>query len=108
MLLRTELLGEREGFVRTPRTPPAYGPVVTPVQKQTGSVDCSAFSIAFAYYAALGENVGRATFVHEEMRQHLMQCFEGGKLEPFLRESKKMHRYKKTFLYFSILYLWTS
>ena len=72
---------------------------VIPVQQQTGSVDCGVFSIAFAYHAALGENVGRITFAQQEMRQHLVQCFYARKLTPFPKESKKMHRCRKRHLF---------
>ena len=72
---------------------------VIPVQQQTGSVDCGVFSIAFAYHAALGENVGRITFAQQEMRQHLVQCFYARKLTPFPKESKKVHRCRKRHLF---------
>ena len=61
---------------------------VIPVQQQMGSVDCGVFSIAFAYHGALGENVGRTTFAQEEMRHHLVQCFQSKKLMPFPGGSK--------------------
>ena len=75
---------------------------VMPVQQQTGSVDCGVFSIAFAYHAALGENVGRTTFAQEEMRHHLVQCFQAKKLMPFPGESKKVHRCRKKHLFIPV------
>ena len=69
------------------------------MKKQTGSVDCGVFSIAFAYHAALGENVGRIMFAQQEMRQHLVQCFYARKLTPFPKESKKVHRCRKRHLF---------
>ena len=47
-----------------------------PVQQQTGGVDCGLFAIAFAYHAALGENLGKVTFEQESLRKHLVHCFE--------------------------------
>ena len=72
---------------------------IIPVQQQTGSVDCGVFSIVFAYQAALGKNMSRATFAQEEIRHHLVQCFEARKLLPFPEESKKVHRCRKKHLF---------
>ena len=54
-----------------------------PVQQQTGGEDCGLFAIAFAYHAALGENLGEVTFEQKNLRQSLVHCFEQNCLQPF-------------------------
>lgn len=43
------------------------GLIVTavPVQQQTGSIDCGLFAIAFAYHAALGDNMRALSYSYE-------------------------------------------
>ena len=45
-----------------------------PVQQQTGGEDCGLFSIAYAYHAALGEDLLGVTFDQSKMRDHLIAC----------------------------------
>ena len=40
-------------------------------------------AIAFAYHAALGENLGEMTFEQKNLRQSLVHCFEQNCLQPF-------------------------
>ena len=47
-----------------------------PVQQQTGGVACGLFAIAFAYHAALGENLGEVTIEQKNLCQHLVHYFE--------------------------------
>ena len=47
-----------------------------PVQQQSGSTDCGLFSIAFAYHAAIGDNLRTLIFDQGRMRSHLLSCFE--------------------------------
>ena len=48
------------------------------------------------------ERIWVATFAQEEMRHHLMQCFEARKLMPFPEESKKVHKCRKKHLFISL------
>ena len=50
------------------------------VQQQSGSTDCGLFSIAFAYHAAIGDNLRTLIFDQGRMRSHLLSCSE---LTPF-------------------------
>ena len=54
-----------------------------PVQQQTGGVDCGLFSIAYAYHAALGEDLQRITFDQSKMRNHFIACLNQKCLKPF-------------------------
>ncbi|KAL5491658.1 hypothetical protein EMCRGX_G016990 [Ephydatia muelleri] len=47
-----------------------------PVQQQSGSTDCGLFSIAFAYRAAIGDNLRTLIFDQGRMRSHLLSCFK--------------------------------
>ena len=54
-----------------------------PVQQQSGSTDCGLFSIAFAYHAAIGDNLRTLIFDQGRMRSHLLSCFERSEITPF-------------------------
>ena len=43
--------------------------------KQTGTKDCGVYAIAFATAIAFGQNAGRQNFKQQEMRAHLVSCF---------------------------------
>ena len=45
-----------------------------PVQQQAGGEDCGLSSIAFAYHAALGEDLMGITFEQSKMHDHLIAC----------------------------------
>ena len=41
------------------------------------------YSIAFAYHAAIGHDLGKIAFDQGRMRQHLLHCLEKQVLSPF-------------------------
>ena len=47
-----------------------------PVQQQSGITDCGVFAVAFAYHAAIGDELERIIFDQGQMRKHLLRCFE--------------------------------
>ena len=53
------------------------------VQQQNNGCDCGVFAIAFATCLVNGILPQSVRFVHSEMRRHLYNCFENGKLELF-------------------------
>lgn len=62
---------------------------MSPVQKQSGSVDCGLFAIAVAFELASGNsNLSAVYFDQAKMRQHLLTCFENGEITPFPRTRK--------------------
>ena len=56
---------------------------VPTVQWQKDGTDYGVFAIAFAYHAARGDDPSRITFNQAKMQQHLVACFEEGRLSPF-------------------------
>ena len=62
-----------------------HGLLVTrvPVQQQMGSTDCGLFAIAYAFYAAWGNQLTKLCFDQSKMRQHLLECFQQQKLTAF-------------------------
>ena len=58
------------------------------VQQQEGSWDCGLFSIVMAMEVCCGDNPKCASFHQDVMCNHLIDCFERGKLSLFL---KKLH-----------------
>lgn len=61
---------------------------IVPMQQQDGPFDCGLFSIAAAYYAALGRNIRTVSCDQSIMRSHLKQCFIDGKLSSFPASSE--------------------
>ncbi|XP_078662102.1 polycystin-1-like protein 2 [Branchiostoma floridae x Branchiostoma belcheri] len=55
------------------------------VQRQTNTVDCGLFAIAWAVDIAEGQDVPRVVYDDEKMRSHLEMCFKQEKLTPFPR-----------------------
>ena len=53
------------------------------VQKQEGTLDCGLFAIAFAYHAALGDDLQKVTFDQDKLRSHLVTYFESNCLSKF-------------------------
>lgn len=53
------------------------------VQQQHGTLDCGAFSIAFAVEICSGRNPEAAHFDQKLMRHHLFECFTKERLSPF-------------------------
>jgi hypothetical protein len=58
-------------------------------QMQYGSGDCGLFAIAFATAIALGISPEFIDFEQSEMRQHLLTCFNNGKLTMFPYDKKR-------------------
>ena len=56
------------------------------VQRQEGGIDCGAFAIAFAYHAAIGDDLRQIQFDQQRMRGHIVQCFEKRKFSPFPKQ----------------------
>ena len=54
-----------------------------PSQKQKGSDDCGVFAICFAVAIAFGLNPGTLHVRQEEMRTHLVNCFNKEQFSPF-------------------------
>lgn len=52
-------------------------------RKQKGSKDCGVYAIAFATAIAFGQNPGRQNFKQEEMRAHLVNCFNKNQISVF-------------------------
>jgi Ulp1 family protease len=54
-----------------------------PVHQQIGSTDCGLYAIATATALAYQIDPETQLYVQGEMRTHLIQCFNSGKIEPF-------------------------
>jgi len=52
-------------------------------RRQTGTKDCGLFAITFATALAFGQNPSRQNFKQEEMRSHLVNCFNKTHLSTF-------------------------
>ena len=66
-----------------------------PVQQQLNATDCGIFSIAFAYHLAIGDELSNLDFSDEDMRQHLLECFNSEELRFFPLKSFGVHCSKK-------------
>lgn len=53
------------------------------VQQQSNGRDCGLFAIAYAFHASLGDDLTKLNFNCNQMRQHLINCFDQGMLSPF-------------------------
>ena len=51
--------------------------------KQLGSTDCDVFAIAYASDVLLGNEPEKNRYEQSKMREHIVNCFELGKLTPF-------------------------
>ena len=58
------------------------------IQKQRGSRDCGLFVVAFAIELCEGNDPTDAQFQQRNMRKHLLNCFEEGRLVPFPKEQE--------------------
>lgn len=74
------------------------------VQKQDGTKDCGLFSIAFAYHAALGDDLANISFQQDKLRSHLVTCFENNCLSKFPTTTRKSSRACKPSVSFVRLY----
>ena len=64
-----------------------------PVQQQKkGSMNCGIYAIAYAFYTANGDDLCLLSFEEEQMRTHLLQCYEVQCLKPFPITSDKVVR----------------
>ena len=54
-----------------------------PVQQQGNHIDCGVYSIAYAYHAALGDELTTLHFDPAKIRKHLIDCFTVEKFSPF-------------------------
>lgn len=61
------------------------------VIKQTGHQDCGLFAIAYLTSVCHGEDPTEIIYLQNEMRAHLIKCFENCKLEPFPVQKKRRH-----------------
>ena len=52
-------------------------------QKQKGGAECGLFSIALATAIAFGKQHGKLKFRQEELRSHLVTCFNKGEISMF-------------------------
>jgi len=57
-------------------------------QKQVGGADCGLFTIAFATAIAFGKPPSKLKLVQQELRSHLVNCFNKGKMSVSLQMSK--------------------
>ena len=69
------------------------------VQQQKGGVDCGLFSIAAAYHSAVGDDFRGLTFSQNDMRQHLVECFERKQLSAFPQTSGAVARNARKHLF---------
>ena len=53
------------------------------VGRQRGTQDCGLFAIAFLTSLSFGEDPTKVIFDQEEMRSHLVKCFENKRMEIF-------------------------
>ena len=53
------------------------------VSKQSGSVDCGLFAIAYITDIAFGRDPSFHVYTQKEMSQHFFKCIEQKKIEPF-------------------------
>ena len=72
------------------------------VQQQEGDADCGLFSIAAAYHSAVGDDFRGLTFSQNDMRQHLVECFERKQLSAFPQTSGTVTRNTRKHLFVHI------
>ena len=59
------------------------------IQKQTNNCDCGLFAIAVAFELAAGNDPLSQKFITNEMRHHVINCFEKGEIQLFPKEIVK-------------------
>ena len=64
--------------------------ITTQVQQ---GVDCGIFAIAYSLEACMGNDLESASFDNEQMRRHLLNNLENGKLTPFPTSTTKCVKY---------------
>ena len=55
----------------------------TRCQKQVGGADCGLFAIGFATAIAFGKPPNKLKLVQQELRSHLVSCFNKGRMSLF-------------------------
>ena len=60
------------------------------VQRQKGGQDCGVYAIACLFHLALGDKPEELHFTQEEMRLHLVQCFESETVLPFPHSRRRV------------------
>ena len=75
-------------------------------QQQEGDADCGLFSIAAAYHSAVGDDFRGLTFSQNDMRQHLVECFERKQLSAFPQTSGTVTRNTRKHLFVHIHCEW--
>ena len=58
------------------------------VQRQSGGGDCALFAIANTVALCNGQDPHLVRYDQSQMRRHLCECYEGGKLTPFPEKDK--------------------
>ena len=74
-----------------------------PEQQQQNGKDCGLFAIAYAFHAALGDDVTIMHFDISKMRQHLIYCLDREELSPFpMEEDKPLQTCDRNHFYISL------
>ena len=74
-----------------------------PVQQQQNGKDCRLFAIAYAFHAALGDDVTIMHFDISKMGQHLIYCLDREELSPFpMEEDKPLETCDRSRFYISL------
>ena len=60
------------------------------VQQQKGGQDCGVYAVACLFHLALGDKPEELHFTQEEMRLHLVHCFESETVLPFPHSRKRL------------------
>lgn len=60
------------------------------VVRQTGTKDCALYAIAYLMSLAHGEEPATYTYKQEEMRDHLLACFERKEITSFPSKNRKV------------------
>lgn len=61
------------------------------VQKQRGKADCGLFAVAFATSLCAGDDPSTLCYIQNELRRHLLSCFEQQSISLFPTRKRKRH-----------------
>lgn len=76
------------------------------VGKQTGATDCGLFALANLTCLVLGLDPVRITYYQQEMREHLVGCFEKRIISPFpIAKTRKTSNIIKKVINIEIFYV---
>ena len=95
-LRRSSIEAELQRQIKTVYGATTKEVVLPTVQKQTNSVDCGCYAIAWAIHLALGERPEDMRLEPKSIRQHLEQIFVHKELTPFPNTVKKSCRTHNT------------